>query len=152
MVALLLISVLIGVFLERAVYYQELAEKAAMEQVALDLRSSVNLRVAELVLVNQAAELRGLASQNPMDLMARKPANYLGVLRDPAPESVAPGNWYYDNGSKELVYNVDLGRYFVPDARGRKRAAWRVALVPEAGGAAAPQWARFELVEPYRWF
>ena len=123
-----------------------------MEQVALDLRSSVNLRVAELVLENRFAELPALAAQNPMDLLVGKPQNYLGVLKDSGRENVVPGNWYFDSTSKEVVYYVDSGRYFVPDEQGRMRAAWRVKLVQGAGGAAAPQWARLELVQPYRWF
>jgi hypothetical protein len=151
-VALLLVAVLVGVFLDRALYYRELAEKSAMEQVALDLRSSVNLRVAELVIENRFAELKPLAAQNPMDLLVRKPQNYLGVLKDAGREAGVPGNWYFDNGAKEVVYYVDSGRYFAPDEQGRMRAAWRVKLVQGVGGAAAPQWARLELVQPYRWF
>lgn len=151
-VSLTLMAVLVGVFLERALYYRELAEKSAMEQVALDLRSSVNLRVAELVLENRFAELPALAAQNPMDLLVGKPQNYLGVLAGAGTQEVVRGNWYFDNTSKEVVYYVDSGRYFAPDEQGRMRAAWRVKLVQGVGGAAAPQWARLELVQPYRWF
>ena len=123
-----------------------------MEQVALDLRSSVNLRVAELVIENRFADLIPMAAQNPMDLLARKPQNYLGVLKDAAGVGGVPGNWYFDKNSKEVVYYIDSGRYFAPDEQGRMRAAWRVKLVQGVGGAAAPQWARLELVQPYRWF
>jgi len=151
-IALLLVSVLIGVFLNRALYYRELAEKSAMEQVALDLRSSVNLRVAELVLENRFRDLGPLAAQNPMDLLARKPQNYLGVLAAPGMQEVVTGSWYFDSTSKEVVYFIDSGQYFAPDEQGRKRVAWRVRLVEETSGAAAPQWARLELVRPYRWF
>jgi len=148
-IALTLVAVLGGVLLERTIYYREVAEKANMQQVAADLRSSVNLRVGELMLVNRLTELDALASENPFDLLARKPQNYLGVLDGPSPEQVPPGNWYFDKQSKEVVYSVDLGRYFVPDAGGVKRVTWRVVLVQ---GAAKPEWARLELVKPYRWF
>ena len=151
-VSLTLAALLVGVFLERALYYRELAEKSAMEQVALDLRSSVNLRVAELVLENRFSELVVLRSQNPMDLLVRKPQNYLGVLKGAGVQEVVTGNWYFDNTSKEVVYYVDSGQYFAPDDQGRMRVAWRVKLVQGEGGAAAPQWARLELVQPYRWF
>ncbi len=151
-IALLLVAVLIGVFLDRTLYYRELAEKSAMEQVALDLRSSVNLRVAELVLESRFADLGPLAAQNPMDLLQRKPQNYRGVLTGANTQAVVTGNWYFDNTSQEVVYYVDSGRYFAPDEEGRMRAAWRVKLVQGVGGAAAPQWARLELVQPYRWF
>ncbi len=152
MVSLTLVAVLLGVFLERALYYRELAEKSAMEQVAQDLRSSVNLRVAELALDNRFAELAQLPEQNPMDLLARKPQSYRGVLGSPGLQEVVTGGWYFDNKSKEVVYYVDSGRYFAPDGEGRMRVAWRVKLEQGTGGAAAPKWARLELVQPYRWF
>ncbi|HXJ75719.1 MAG TPA: type II secretion system protein, partial [Candidatus Dormibacteraeota bacterium] len=151
-VSLTLVAVLVGVFLDRVMFYREQAEKSAMEQVANDLRSSVNLRVAELALDNRFAELAALPGQNPMELLARKPQNYLGVLDSARVQEVVTGNWYFDITSKEVVYYIDSGRYFVPDDQGRMRVAWRVKLEKGVGGAAAPQWARLELVQPYRWF
>ena len=151
-VALTIGAVLASVFLDRALFYREQAEKSAMERVALDLRSSVNLRVAELVLENRFRELPALAAQNPFELLAGKPQNYQGVLDRPGVQEVVTGNWYFDNTSKETVYYVDSGRYFAPDDQGRMRVAWRVKLVKGVGGAAAPQWAHLELVQPYRWF
>jgi general secretion pathway protein G len=149
-VSLTLVAVLIGVFLDRALYYREQAEKSAMEQVAQDLRASVGLRVAELALENRFKELAALADENPMELLARKPQNYLGVLAGPEAQEVITGNWYFDKTSKEVVYCIDLGENFTPDEKGRKRVAWHIVLIPGAQGL--PQWARFELVQPYRWF
>jgi general secretion pathway protein G len=152
-VSLTLAAVLVGVFLDRALFYREQAEKSAMEQVAQDLRSSVNLRVAELVLDNRFSELAALPAQNPMDLLVRKPENYLGVLEGTGMQELVTGNWYFDKSSKEVVYFVDLGQNFTPDERGRKRVAWHVVLVAGTGSRQdLPQWARFELVQPYRWF
>jgi general secretion pathway protein G len=151
-VSLTLVAVLVGVFLDRVLYYREQAEKAAMEQVAQDLRSSVNLRVAELMLENRLQELAALPGKNPMELLERKPQNYLGVLDGSRVEEVVTGNWYFDKTSKEVVYYIDSGRYFAPDDQGRMRVAWRVKLEMGVGGAAAPRWARLELVQPYRWF
>jgi hypothetical protein len=121
-----------------------------MEQVAQDLRSSVNLRVAELALENRFRELAALAAENPMELLARKPQNYLGVLASAAAQEVVTGSWYFDKPSKEVVYFIDLGENFTPDEKGRKRVAWHIVLVP--GEQGLPQWARLELVQPYRWF
>jgi type II secretory pathway pseudopilin PulG len=150
-VSLTLVAVLVGVFLDRALYYRERAEKSAMEQVAQDLRSSVNLQVAELALNNRFKELASLPSQNPMDLLAQKPSNYLGVLESHGVQEVVTGNWYFDKSSKEVVYFIDLGENFAPDEKGRKQVAWHIVLVP-GGAQGLPQWARFELVQPYRWF
>lgn len=149
-VSLTLVAVLVAVFLDRALYYRERAEKAAMEQVAQDLRSSVQLRVAELALENRFREIAELAAGNPMELLARKPQNYLGVLGSPGLQEVVTGNWYFDKTSREVVYFVDLGENFTPDDKGQKRVAWHIVLVPGEGGL--PQWARLELVRSYRWF
>jgi type II secretory pathway pseudopilin PulG len=151
-VALAIVAVFAGVLLDRAVYYQELAEKASMEQVAADLRSSVNLRVAELALENRFAEVDALLLKNPFELLAARPQNYLGVLEGPPEDRAASGSWYFDNRSKEVVYSIDLGRYFTPDDQGRRRIAWHLVGVGSADRPAQPQWARFELVRPYRWF
>ena len=151
-VVIALIAVFGSVLLDRTIYYQEVAEKASMEQVAADLRSSVNLRVAELVLENRFTELDALVLQNPFDLLVRKPQNYLGVLERPSAERVTSGSWYFDSKSKEVVYSIDLGRYFTPDESGLKRVAWHVVVVSGADKPAVPQWARFEPVKPYRWF
>ena len=91
-VSLTLVAVLVGVFLDRVLYYREQAEKAAMEQVAQDLRSSVNLRVAELMLENRLQELAALPGKNPMELLERKPQNYLGVLVESRVQEVVTGN------------------------------------------------------------
>lgn len=149
-ISLTLVAVLVAVFLDRALYYRERAEKAAMEQVAQDLRSSVNLRVAELIPDNRFQELAAMAAENPIELLARKPENYRGVLDGRGLQEVVTGSWYFDKISKEVVYFVDLGEYFTPDEKGRKRVAWHIVLVP--GERGLPQWARFELVRPYRWF
>lgn len=122
-----------------------------MEEVAADLRSSVNLRVAELALNNRLDEVRGLAEVNPMDLMVTKPVNYLGVLKENDTAALAAPGWYYDLRLKQVVYYVDLGRYFEPDGEGRKRVAWHIVQAPHDIGQ-TPQWARLELVTPFRWF
>lgn len=151
-VALALVAIFAGVLLDRTVYYQELAEKSSMEQVAADLRSSVNLRVAELALEHRFAELDALVLKNPFELLVRPPQNYLGVLDDPAPGRATQGSWYFDNKAKEVVYSIDLGRYFTPDEQGRKRIAWHMVGVPSIDRPGQPQWARLELTKPYQWF
>lgn len=152
-IVLALVAIFVAIFLDRALYYRELAEKSAMEQVALDLRSSVNLRVAELVLENRFGDLPGLAAANPMDLLPGAPPNYLGVLPDRGLQDVVTGSWYFDKNAKEVVYFVDLGNNFESAWPSTRRVAWHVVLVSGPDGAKAPpQWARLELVRPYRWF
>ena len=152
-VSLTLIAVLVGVFLDRALYYRERAEKvgdgAGRARPALE-RESQGRRAGAGEPLRGTGRAVGAESDGPAGAKSR--SNYLGVLDGAEVQEVVPGNWYFDSTSKEVVYYVDSGRYFAPDEQGRMRAAWRVKLVQESGGAAAPQWARLELVQPYRWF
>lgn len=151
-VSIMVATILLGIFLDRTLYYRELAEKSAMEQVVYDLRSSVNLRAAELVLLNKFDELARLAAANPVELLARKPANYLGVLTNPDKTTVGSGGWYFDNSSKEVVYCLVSTRFFVPDIGGSTCVSWRISIARTDGQPAKPAWVRLEPVSGYKWF
>ena len=85
-VCLALMGIFVGVLLERALYYQEYAEKTAMESTAQNIRTGMRYKVAELILANRLSEIQTLTDENPMDWLAEKPGNYLGELdfRQPA--------------------------------------------------------------------
>ncbi len=108
--------VLAGTFLIRVPYYQEQAEKAAMQQVEGALQSALVLRYGALMARGAATEkeLSILATDNPMTWLQQKPRNYAGEYYDPTPGAVAPGNWMFDLKSRDLIYVVDHGDYFTP--------------------------------------
>ncbi len=153
------IALLGGVLLERVQFYQEQAEKAAMEQMVGALRSSLRLQIAERLRQGRRG-LAQLAEQNPMDWLLGKPAHYLGERLD-IESGAAPGrSWYFDRRDKSLVYVVGNGRHFVPNAVGHKEVRYQIR--PLLGGK--PQAERntadnqaidgviLVLVEPYQWF
>lgn len=159
-VVIALVGVLGAAALDRLWFYQEQAEKVVMEQTASILRSAMRLQMADLIVRQEISRIPGLANQNPMDWLAEKPGNYLGEFSNPAPGSMAPGNWYFDSKQRVLVYLVERGNHFVPDRSGIKQVRYRVTPVEslrakENGGMAdVMEIAGLKLVpvEPYRWF
>lgn len=160
LVVIIIISTLGAVLLDRMWFYQEAAEKAAMEQMAGTLRSALHLQIAGKLIKGQTQAIPGLAEENPMDWLAEQPANYLGERFAPGPGEVAKGNWYYDLKDRQLVYVVARGGHFAPNKQGRKEVRYAVRVVyaraPQAGRENADKQevngVILALAEPYHWF
>lgn len=121
-----LVGVLSMVVLKYMLHYIEVAEKSAMENTVMNLRSALRLRLAEVLVHRDAKEGVRLARDNPINWLQEKPPNYAGEFDDPEQGSIAPGKWYYDRKSRELVYLVDRGDDFVADGNGIKRVRYRI--------------------------
>lgn len=159
-IVVLLVGVLSMVVLEYMLRYIEVAEKGAMENTVLNLRSALRLRLAEVLVRGDAAEGVRLSRENPMSWLQSKPQNYAGEFSYPEPDSIGLGKWYYDSNDRELVYLVDHGREFVPDEEGRKRVRLRVVAPSLARRAKENQEMTVNVVvqdislvlaEPYKW-
>jgi prepilin-type N-terminal cleavage/methylation domain-containing protein len=161
-VVIAIISILISALLTRVWFYQEQAEKAAMEQVAGALQSSLVLQYAHLLTQGQEAKVKNLVEENPTRWLMRQPPNYAGEFQGVIPEEIAPGNWAFDLKTHELIYVPDRTEYFVPGKDGNKWVRYRARLLYEPmRGAAAPGSKNrgaqeltsvlFEPVEPYQW-
>ncbi len=160
LVVIIIISTLGAVLLDRMWFYQEAAEKAAMEQLAGTLRSALHFQIADKLVKGQTRELSRLAEDNPMDWLAEQPSNYVGERFAPGADEVAKGNWYYDLKDRQLVYVVARGGHFMPDQAGRKEVRYAVRVVyaraPQAGQENADKQeingVILAVAEPYRWF
>jgi len=156
-VALAVLGVLAAVLLERLQYVQEYAEKTAMELVIEELRSQLRIKVAERLVDGRLADIPALADEDPFTWLDRPPANYLGeVDREPAEEP--RGRWYFNRGSREVVYTANNRRFFSPsvyrDFTVRLRLM-RISADPRAEAAAGrrqPEWVALVVVNDYRWF
>jgi general secretion pathway protein G len=146
-------SALIGVLLTRLNYYQELAEKAAMESTVRVIKTGLQIRLAELIITNRQGEAARLEAEDPMQWLDQKPANYAGSYREP-PE---PGAWYFDASERQLVYVVNTGNRLDLDAASRaKQIRFRARLLKDKiqfGGATIESVTGVTLapVVPYRW-
>ncbi len=158
-VVICIVMVLMSAFLNRMFYYQEQAEKAAMEGVAASIQSALTMRYGLILLHGQPSDVPALAHDNPLNWLQRKPPNYAGEYYDPTPQAVTPGNWLFDLKTRELIYVPNAASHFTPDKRGQKWARFHVAVASESlqlpsmqSAPASLVSALFEPVAPYTWF
>ena len=131
LVVIVLISVLVSVAIDRLIVLRAKAEAAAMQQVLGSIRSGIQIRVAELLATQRAAEIPALIGSNPMLRLAERPANYLGELFGPDPGALAPGSWYFDTREGALVYLVDNTDFFDSELPPPARARFAIEAVFE---------------------
>lgn len=97
-------SIVSAVALNRFEYYREQAEIAAARQVISALRTSLQVRIAQLESNGREEDVRKLPLRNPIELLAWKPANYLGEYYAPDPKKIGQAGWVFDPRDKTLVY------------------------------------------------
>ena len=159
MVTITVIVVLMGLFLNRALYYMEQAEKTAMEQVAGSIQSALTMQYGQILTRGKSSDVAALARDNPMNWMQKRPRNYAGEFYDPTPQSAEPGNWVFDLKSRDLVYVIDKADHFKPGKDGKQWIRFHVVVHYESSRLPSLQNASpeltgivFEPVEPYSWF
>jgi prepilin-type N-terminal cleavage/methylation domain-containing protein len=152
-VCILVFSVLVTVLLHRLAYYQELAEKAAMEATARILKTGLQIRLAQLIVANRQAEAGVLETADPTQWLERRPVNYGGTYHGDA----QPGTWYFDEQARQLVYCVNTGSRLELDSQtGPKQVRYRVRLLKDrislAGGKVeSVTGVTLTAVTPYYW-
>jgi general secretion pathway protein G len=97
-------SIVSAIALNRFEYYREQAEITAAREVVAALRTSLHARSAKLASEGQQELLQKLAAGNPINLLAWKPANYLGEYYAPDPKEIGQPGWVFDPRDKTLVY------------------------------------------------
>jgi prepilin-type N-terminal cleavage/methylation domain-containing protein len=152
-IAILIIGALATVLLSRLAYYQELAEKAAMEAMVRVIKTGLQIRLAELIAANRQAQAATLEIEDPMQWLEAKPGNYGGPYQAPA----EGGTWYFDAGRRQLVYVVKSGnRPGIGGSSGEREIRFQARLLKDrlnvAGGAVESVTAvTLKPVTPYRW-
>jgi len=143
-------------FFDRLLTYQEMAEKTAAEITAINMRTGLRYRVAEMLLHHQEREIATLVGANPVKWLDTLPPNYSGEMSAPKWEEIPPGNWYFDVKKREILYRVKKGRYFVPGPSGRRALRFRItaSLKPAESDPSIllAEGVTLTLVEPYKWF
>lgn len=152
-VALALIAALAAVLLDRLAYYQEMAEKAAMDSTLRVLKTGLQIRLAELIIGNRQGEAAALETEDPMRWLDPPPVNYAGAYREP-PNF---GKWYFDAKARQLVYVVSQGnRLELAASADSQQIRFRTQLLKDrvnvAGGAVeSVTGVTLTPVTPYRW-
>lgn len=150
-----IVALLMSFGLDRLLRYQELAERAAMENAVSVMRSALGLRFASLYLDGKDHAIEHLAEENPMDWLADRPPNYLGALWAPALDTLPAGSWYYDRSIRMLIYYPDRKRYLAVPASGDPRIRFRVIVDFSAGSGSSQRSLNRLAIEPartYSWF
>lgn len=154
-VVVCIIALCAVLLLDRLRFYQEAAEKAAMEYNVGVVKSALQLRVAALLLRGEERKIESLARANPIDWLTEPPPGYRGEFRAPQPD-VPRGSWYFDATRSELVYVPNLDAHLERLADGSKRLRFRVQLEfePSDPDSERRRFAgmRVEPVTPYTWF
>jgi prepilin-type N-terminal cleavage/methylation domain-containing protein len=152
-VVLALIAALAAVLLDRLAYYQEMAEKAAMDSTLRVIKTGLQIRLAELIIGNRQGEAAALEMEDPMRWLDPPPLNYAGAYREP-PNF---GKWYFDVQARQLVYVVSKGDRLELAAPGEtQQVRFRAQLLRDrvnvAGGAVeSVTGVTLTPVTPYRW-
>ncbi len=156
---IIIIVVMMGLFLNRALFYQEQAEKTAMEQMVGTIQSALILQYGQIMTRGKPSDVAALAEDNPMNWLQKKPSNYGGEFYDPTPLSVESGSWVFDLKSRDLIYVVHNANYFKPGKDGKKWIRFHVAVSQEPSRLPSLQGTQpelsgllFEPLEPYSWF
>lgn len=156
---IIIVSFLAVIAIARLLAIQVDAERVSMETVLGTLRSAIGMTVAESIVRQDLRGLQVLVASNPMERLAEKPNNYLGAIDNPDPASFENGNWYFDNGKRELVYLVRNKTYFSGGAADPIRARFAIELVYHDrngnkrfdSGIDTVEGLRLAPIEPYKW-
>lgn len=101
-VALLVIAMVATLLLGALRQAEKQAERRVYELTVANVRSGLRLATADLMMRDRLRDLPGLAGSNPVSLLQKPPEGYVGERNDGA--GVAPGQWYFDRRSRQLVY------------------------------------------------
>lgn len=151
--AMVVILLLGTVFLERLRFYQEMAEKAAMEATLRQIKTGLQIRLAELIIESRQGEAMQLEIEDPTRWLDTPPSNYAGLYR----ERPGPGAWYFDPRELELVYVANTGhRLKLDGATDSKEIRFRARLLKDrvlgAGGTMeSVTGVTLTPIHPYRW-
>ena len=103
-------ALVLAVFLERLLYYMELAERTVMEVTVSNVNSALNVRRAYEMLAGRAANDPSAPLRNPFELAGMSPANFHGEIDSPSLASLERGHWVFDRIRRELIYLPRLRR------------------------------------------
>lgn len=156
-VVVCVVALLATALLNRINFYQEQAEKAAMEHTVGALRSALHLQMTSLLAKSKESEIPVLVGQNPMKWLAEKPPNYVGEYFAPKPQDIEIGNWYFDLHKRNLIYLPRNNTFLHIEQSGLKQVSFHVRLVTAAEEGDADDKNRIvgvtlDPVVSYKWF
>lgn len=152
-VVICIVSVLATVAADRILYFQERAEKAAMDATLAAVKMGLQIRLAELIIANRQMAASQLEREDPMRWLAEPPRDYLGEYRVPT----KPGSWYFAADTAGLIYVPNNTKYLQLNQSDKVELRFRVKLYYdeiEISGNKVRSLTGVGLlpVKPFRWF
>lgn len=127
-VVIVLIGFLSLIILNRVWKYRVYAEEAAVTATIGNIRSSLGLEVAKLVVRGQTSNIASLETSNPMMLLAQRPHNYIGEIESNQ-NIKETGIWYFDKTDKTLNYIVNFPEIFKSNVHGIPRTRHQIKVI-----------------------
>lgn len=151
----ILFAMLLGVYLRATRHYQEIAEEATVSLTLSNIRVGMAQEWAERIAKARARDGIGeLLGANPVRWLDSPPMPYLGEMKSPRIDNLAPGHWFFDLSSRELGYVVNVGDHLeIDDNSRRKILRWKVRL-EDNSKSPQPDFGDLVLVpvSKYQWF
>jgi len=158
-IVIIIITILMGLFMNRFLFYQEQAEKVAMEELVGVIQSSLTMQYGMIMTRGKSSDVAALVKDNPINWLQKKPSNYEGEFYEANLQSAQPGNWLFDLKTYELIYlprntdNFRPGSDGKPWVRFHAVAAYESSRLPsQINSPPGLTGLLFEAVEPYSWF
>lgn len=122
-VVIAVFCVFAGVLLQRLLYYEAYTERVYFDLTVRQMQNALRMRVANLMIEKKPVDYLGIAKENPMDWLEKKPAGYVEVLDGNNAEDVGNGEWFFDKIQREVLYRPQLDGEFgaLLDKRGLVR-------------------------------
>jgi len=139
------VMLLFAVALDRLLRYQEMGERAALEQNLAAMNSALVLKFAAYVAMGRPQDIANEVGQNPITLLSRPPENYLGDLYAPDIGTLPRATWYFDRAPRELVYLPHRSRYLTSRVGPPDTLRFRIVLTEVEQRPNAPR----ELPQPF---
>ena len=147
-VVVCVVAVLFGVALERLLHYQELGERAVLQQNVAAMNTALSMKFAAYITDGRPQAIEGELGKNPVNLLARPPENYLGELDAPDIAKLPRPSWHFDRRSADLIY-LPLHERHLSSASGRIDALhFRIYLTEPRNAPGDPRELRQPFVGP----
>ncbi len=151
--ALLLLSVMIGFFSHHMYLVFGKVEKLMIDRTVLNINSALHLEASVAIMKRDGGSLQKLELINPMDLMKNSigledfiddqkeknvllaknnivitPSNYGGIVVDDSDPNLEPGHWYFDQDDYLLFYILNYSEFFTSGLDGPPRIRYKVEM------------------------
>ena len=114
---------------------QERAERQGVELTVRNMRTGMQLAMAEALMHQRTAEIATWAGSNPLRWLGGTPKGYRGECVDTGPESLSGGEWCFSKNLRQLFYRPTRPEHLRPvtgnDWRECSVLSWHVVRLQE---------------------